>query len=246
MIEKTAIVETTQIGENVSIGNFAIIKSGVILGNNVTIHPNVIIETGVTIGNNVEIFPGAYLGKRPKNSGALTREPEYEKERIIIGENCSIGPNAIIYYDVFIGKNTLIGDNVSIRERVTIGEFCVIGRGVTISYNSHIGNRTKIMDLTHITGNCEIGEDVFISTLVATTNDNTFGKGGHGKEHIKGPKIGNGAAIGANASLLPGVVIGDNAIVASSAVVTKDVPSRALVMGIPAQIVRFINDEGNR
>lgn len=242
MIHKTAIVETNQMGENVSIGPFSIIHDRVVLGNNVIIHPHVVIESGAVIDENVEIFPGAYIGKRPKGVGAIARRPEYE-EKVIIKENCSIGPNSVIYYDVCIGKNTLVGDNASIREKVRIGEFCLISRGVTINYNTCIGDRTKILDLTHITGNCEIGNDVFISTLVATTNDNAIGKVGYDKEHIIGPKIGNGVAIGASANILPGVCIGEEAIVAASAVVTKDVPACTLVMGIPARIVNTTEEK---
>ena len=129
MLQKTAIIETDIIGKNVSIGHFAVISAGVIIGDNVTIHPHVVIEVGVTIGNNVEIFPGAYLGKRPKGAGAVSREIDYQRQ-INIGDHCVIGPNAVIYYDVSIGNNTLICENASIREKVTIGEFCLISRSL--------------------------------------------------------------------------------------------------------------------
>ena len=69
MISKMAVVETDQIGRNVNIGEFCVIRDGVILGDDVTIHPNVIIKSGVTIGNGVEIFPGTYIGKKPKEAG---------------------------------------------------------------------------------------------------------------------------------------------------------------------------------
>ena len=58
------------------------------------------------------------------------------------------------------------------REQCRIGSHCLISRYVTVNYNTMIGDRTRIMDSTHITGNCVIGNDVFISTLVATVNDN--------------------------------------------------------------------------
>jgi acetyltransferase-like isoleucine patch superfamily enzyme len=209
----------------------------VYIGNNVVIHAHVVIESGVTIEDGVEIFPGTYIGKRPKGAGATVRNIEYD-EKVIIKENCSIGPNAVIYYDVSIGKNTLIGDGASIREKVSIGDFCIIGRGTTIHYNTVIGNRTKIMDLTHITGNCNIGDDVFISVCVATTNDNSIGKLGYDKDRVIGPKISNGACIGAGANILPGVSIGEGAIIAASSVVTKNVPPYMLVAGFPARPVR--------
>lgn len=240
MIESSAIVETNNIGTNVSIGHFSVIRHGVILGDNITIHSNVIIESGVVIGSNVEIFPGTYIGKIPKGNSKISRKLMY-KSQIFIDENCLIGPNVVIYYDVHIGKSTLIGDNSSIRENVSIGDLCIIGRGVTINDSTRIGNRTKILDLTHITGNCEIGDDVFISVSVTTTNDNLFGKLGYGK-HVSGPKICNEVAIGAGANILPGVRIGEGAIVAASSVVTKDVPDYQMVAGYPARPVKKLNN----
>ncbi|MFT3742528.1 MAG: acyltransferase [Gammaproteobacteria bacterium] len=219
-----------------TIHSTAIIAKNVQLGQNVIIHPYVVIEAGVEIGDNVEIFPGAYLGKPPKGAGALARQPVYQPV-IHIGDNCSIGPHSVIYYDVSIGSNTLIGDGVSIREQVEIGNFCVIGRQVTINYNTKIGHHTKIMDLTHITGNMIIGDNVFISMSVTTANDNAIA---YSREYtdkqIKGPHIEDGATIGLGATLLPNIVVHKGALVAAGAVVTKDVPERTVVMGIPAVI----------
>ena len=83
-----------------------------------------------------------------------------------------------------------------------------------------------------------IGDDVFISVLVATTNDNNIGLQGYDEEKVVGPTIEDGVAIGAGANILPGVIVGEGAIVGAGAVVTKNVPKRTLVVGIPAKAVR--------
>ncbi|HEX3012018.1 MAG TPA: DapH/DapD/GlmU-related protein, partial [Syntrophomonadaceae bacterium] len=173
MISQMAVVQTDDIGENAEIKEFAVIREGVHIGNNVVIHPFVVIESGVTIGDNVEIFPGSYIGKIPKGA-ALARKPEYNKY-VEIKANCSIGPNAVIYYDVEIGENTLIGDGASVRDKCRVGSNCLLSRYVTVNYATTIGDNTKIMDSTHITGKCRIGDNVFISTCVGTTNDNDIG-----------------------------------------------------------------------
>ena len=242
MISKFAVVETDKIGNNVSVGEFCVIRDGVIIGDNVTIHPNVIIESGVVIGNGVEIFPGTYIGKVPKGAGATARLVEFDPQ-VTIGDNCAIGPNAVIYYDVVIGDNTLLGDGASLREKVHIGHHCLISRYVTVNYNTRIGNHTRIMDMTHITGNCEIGDNVFVSILVATTNDNSVFNGKYTNEHFTGPQIQNGAIIGSAACLQPGVTIKEGALVGSNAVVSRDVQPYDVVMGIPAKVKRNLKDK---
>jgi acetyltransferase-like isoleucine patch superfamily enzyme len=239
-ISDRAVVKTDKIGTDVTVHEFAVIAEDVVLGNRVVVHPHVVIAAGVRIEDGVEIFPGAFIGKEPKGAGATARQPHFERS-VRIGANSSIGPHAVIYYDVEIGQNTLIGDGASIREQCRIGSRCIISRYVTINYNTTVGDGTKIMDLTHITGNCTIGRDVFCSILVSTTNDNAIGAQGYSEENIVGPTIHDGAMIGANANLLPGVVVGEGAMVAAGSVVTKDVEPRTLVAGLPARRVRRLD-----
>lgn len=200
----------------------------------VTIYPNVRIES------NTEIFEGAVIGKPPTVTRAVARQVSSDLKTTAIGEGCVISPHAVIYTDVQIGDETLVGDNASIREQCRIGKQCVIGRNVTIHYNTTIGDFSRIMDLTNITGNMIIGSHVFISTLVATTNDNNFGLKGYNESIIQGPVIEDYAMVGAGANILPGVMVGAGAIVGAGAVVTRDVPAKKLVMGIPARIVRDV------
>mgnify|MGYP003111556768 CR=1 FL=1 len=240
MVHKSALVETNFLGKNVIIKENVIIRKGAKIGDNVIIHPNVVIESGCEISSGSEIFPGTYIGKIPKGAGATAREISYE-EKIFIGENCSIGPNAVIFYDVTIGKNNLIADGASIREKGKIGDFCIIGRYVTLNYNATVGNHSRIMDLTHITGNCTIGNNVFISIHVSTVNDNVVVTREYEEENIIGPIFHDHSTIGAGAIILPGVVIAKNAMVGAGSVVTKDVVENTVVMGIPAKFIKNIS-----
>ena len=237
MISPHAVVLTDTIGQGVKIAEFAVVREGVHLGKDVTIHPHVIVEPGVHIEDGVEIFPGAYLGKEPKGVGTTLRAVTF-KRHLRIGRGSSIGPHAVIFYDVEIGAETLIGDGASIREQCRIGTHCLISRYVTVNYNTMIGDRTRIMDSTHITGNCVIGNDVFISILVATVNDNEMVSRSYAESEIVGPRIADNASIGAGACLLPGVRVGEGAIVGAGSVVTKDVESYTIVMGVPARLTR--------
>jgi acetyltransferase-like isoleucine patch superfamily enzyme len=236
-ISDRAVVQTRDIGRNVTIHEFAVVRENVTIGDDVVIHPHVVIERGVRIGDGCEIFPGTYIGKRPAGAGATARPISFE-QRTTIGKRCAIGPHAVIFYDVEIGDQTLIGDGASLREQVRVGSRCIISRYVTINYNTKIGDRTKIMDLTHITGNAVVGDDVFISVLVGSANDNLVVDRKYTEEKIVGPTIKAGATIGMGASLLPAVSIGEGALVGTGSVVTKDVAAGTLVIGVPARAVR--------
>lgn len=229
-----SISRSARIGSNVRIGDYVVVGDDVELGDGVILHPNVVIAPGVVIESGVEVFPGAFIGKEPKGAGATARLPTFRRS-VRIGKNCSIGPNAVVFYDVEIGEGTLLGDGASIREQGRIGSRCIISRYVTLNYNVRVGDRTKVMDLTHLTGNCVVGNDVFVSIHVSTVNDNALGGEGYDAERIIGPTLEDGCAIGANAVLLPKVRIGAGAVVAAGAVVTSDVPPGDRVFGIPAR-----------
>jgi acetyltransferase-like isoleucine patch superfamily enzyme len=244
MISPHAIVETHDVGDDVDIAEFAVVRSGASLGRGVRIHPHAVIEPGVRLEDEVEVFPGAYLGKEPKGARATARAMSFER-RLVIGRGTSIGPNAVIFYDVEIGAGTLIGDGASIREQCRVGARCIISRYVTVNYNTTIGDGTRIMDLTHITGNCVIGDDVFISVLVSTANDNEMVTRRYEEGRVVGPRIGSRVSVGEGACILPGVTIGDGALIGAGSVVTKDVAPHALVIGVPARFVRKLEGGGD-
>ena len=233
MIAKSAVVQTDSIGTDVNIGEFAIIRQNTVIGNNVTIHPHAIINSGVLLGDGVEIFPGAFIGKKPGGAGSLARLPKF-KSVIRIDANCSIGPHSIIYYDVTLGRDVLVGDGASIREQCSIGDKCIIGRHVTLNYSVTVGRETKIMDHSWMAGNMKIGSNVFISGNVATANDNSMGTVKYSREQMKGPQIEDGARIGAGAVLLPGITVGRQSVIAAGAVVTRNIEPCERVAGIPA------------
>jgi acetyltransferase-like isoleucine patch superfamily enzyme len=233
-IHTSAAVETDLVGDGVSIAEFAVVRAGARLGDGVVVHPHVVINADVELGAGVEVLPGTYIGRAPRAAGAIARAPSF-RPQASIGAGCVVGPNAVVYYDVEIGEDNLVGDGASIRELSRLGTGNVVGRGVTLDREVSIGDRTRIMDKSHITGGMTVGDDVFIAVLVVTANDNSFGQAGYVEDGFRGPTVEDGAMIGGGASLLPGVVVGAGAVVASGAVVTKDVEPGTTVRGVPAR-----------
>lgn len=229
-----------KISNTAIIADTAVIYDNVVIEDDVIIHDYVVIYPGTIIKRRTEIFDHCVLGKLPTSPGVTSRKLKKDFKNLVVGSDCVLCPGVVLYTGTEIGNNNLLGDFCSIREECKTGDRCLISRNVSINYNTEIGNNTKIMDNTHITGNMVIGNHVFISALVVTTNDNTMGRENYDEGHVKGAVIEDDVTIGAAANILPGVIIGKNAIVGASALVTKDVPENKVVMGIPARVVRDV------
>ena len=141
----------------------------------------------------------------------------------------------MVYEDVELGADTLVGDLASIREGTRIGNRCVVGRLVTIHTAATLGDGTRVLDHSHVASDSVIGVDCFLGVNVTTSSDNALGRLPYDAARVRGPRIDDGAAIGSGATLLPGVHIGAGAIVAAAAVVTADVPAGIEVFGSPAR-----------
>jgi len=142
-----------------------------------------------------------------------------------------------------IGARTIIGDQACVRERCDVGDDVVIGRGSLVENDTRVGDRTKIQADAYVTAYSTLEDDVFIAPRVITTNDNFMGRTEKRHALRKGPTIRRGARVGAGAVLCPAVEIGAEAFVGAGAVVVKDVPSKAVVVGNPARVLRDVPDE---
>lgn len=188
------------------------------------------IEYGTnSVGKGAQIF-------EPVTLGFPSREVMGKKgfTGTTIGEDAVIRSGTIIYCDVIIGDHFQSGHNVMIREKTKIGNRVAIGTSAVIEGRTIIGNEVSLQSMVYIPTDTIIGNRVFIGPNAVLTNDRypPTGIGG-----LRGPEIRDGAAIGANATLLPGVCIGEGALVAAGAIVTRDVPSYTLAMGAPAKIM---------
>ncbi|MHB1432112.1 MAG: acyltransferase [Streptosporangiaceae bacterium] len=152
-----------------------------------------------------------------------------------IGGGCLVRRGTVIFADVVIGEHTQTGMGAYIREHTTIGSNCVIGTAVIIEGHTDIGDYVIVQSGVFLPTMTRIGNRVFIGPRAVLTNDR-YPLRMRESYAPEGPVIGDDATIGANATLLPGVRIGEGAMVAAGAVVTGDVPPWTLAVGVPARI----------
>ncbi|WP_429049181.1 acyltransferase [Aeromonas veronii] len=137
-----------------------------------------------------------------------------------------------------IGNGTRIWQFSVVLSGARIGKDCNICAHTLVESDVVIGDRVTIKSGVYIWDGVTIEDDVFIGPCVAFTNDRHPRSKIYPDEFSK-MLIKNGASIGANATLLPGITIGRHAMVGAGAVVTKDVPDYAVVVGNPAKIIRY-------
>ncbi len=140
-----------------------------------------------------------------------------------------------------IGKGTRVWQFVVVLKGARIGSDCNICAQTLIESDVVIGDRVTVKSGVQIWDGSVIGNDVFIGPNATFSND-PYPRSKQYPEKFNGVTIKNGASIGANATLLPGITVGEKALVGAGAVVTKDVPPRAVVIGNPAKIIRYLDD----
>jgi acetyltransferase-like isoleucine patch superfamily enzyme len=204
------------------------------------VHPTATVHPGTVLGEGVKVLENAVVGKQPTLSPRSTakRDPLPPTE---IGDGTVVSAGAIVFAGSQIGARVIVGDQSCVRERVTLGDDVVIGRGALIENDTTIGALTRIQAEAYITAYSTLEDNVFVAPCVVTTNDNFMGRTEKRLELMRGPTIRRGARIGGGAVLCPGVEIGEEAFVGAGAVVTNDVPARALVVGNPARVLREVS-----
>jgi acetyltransferase-like isoleucine patch superfamily enzyme len=216
------------LGENVSIGE------DVVFGAHVVVHD------GTVLGDGCVVEDHAVLGKQPRlaRSSAARRGDVGVLE---LGARVTVCSGAVVFAGAHVAAEAIIGDQSFVRERSSIGADTVIGRGGVVDNDVVIGARAKVQTGVYLTAFTLVEDDVFLGPGVVTTNDDTMSR--HGADTpLRGAILRRACRIGGGAVLTPGVEIGEEAYVAAGAVVTRDVSPRAVVMGVPARVVRDVSE----
>ncbi len=194
----------------------------------IEISQTAIIFPNVTLGANTIVEDFCVIGA--PFSG-------YRDQATIIGHNAVIRSHTVIYAGNHIGDNFRTGNKANIRElnrignNVSIGTLSVIEHHVIIEDDVRIHTHAFIPEFTVLEKRSWVGPNVVITNARYPNSPTT-------KSELKGVRIKQGAKIGANATILPGVIIGNSALVGAGSVVVHDVPDGMIVVGNPCRVVR--------
>ena len=212
----------------------AIISPKATLGESVHVGAFSIIHDGVVIGDNSIIGSFCELGLPT----VLAKVKE-----LIIGNDANIRSHAVIYIGSNIGENFHSGHHVSIRENSLIGNNCQLGSRGDIQGDCSIGNYTKMHADVHVGKMSKVGSYVWMFPNVLLTNDPT-----PPSEELVGVIIGNFAVLCANVTVLPGLSVGADSVIAAGALVKESVPRGKLAGGMPFKTIcdaKFLRHHDN-
>jgi len=159
--------------------------------------------------------------------------------RIRLHSTAEVSPRAKI------GEGTSVWNQAQIRENAVIGENCNIGKDVYIDFDVIIGNNVKIQNGVSIYHGVTIKNDVFLGPHMTFTND-LYPRAFISDFKLYNTLVKEGVSIGAHATIVCGITIGEYAMIGSGTVVTKNVPDFALVVGNPGRIIGFVGKPGQK
>lgn len=161
-------------------------------------------------------------------------------------KNYFVHETAVVEDNVTIGKDTRIWCFSHILGNTVIGERCILGQNCFIGSNVKIGNGVKIQNNISVYDGVEIEDDVFLGPSMVFTNVINPRAFIERKHEFKKTLLKKGCSIGANATVVCGVTIGNYSFIGAGSVITKDVPDFALVYGVPARLHGWVGVSGNK
>lgn len=187
------------------------------------------------IGTDCRIHDSCVVDYPPSQCRSLARIPVTER-LTKIGARTEVMPFALIYRSAWIGDDCLIGSHATVRENATIGNRCIIGQYACVSYDAELADEVRVQNGTLIADGWKIGRGTFIGVNVSTMSDRRRDVVDYEFKGSEPTFIGERCLIGSGAVILPGLRIGDGVVIGAGALVTKDVPDGATVLGEPSRV----------
>ncbi|MEM6319120.1 MAG: acyltransferase [Bacteroidota bacterium] len=157
-----------------------------------------------------------------------------------------VHPSSVVDEGAVIGKGTKIWHFCHISADAVLGEHCNLGQNVFVASKVILGNNVKVQNNVSIYTGVTCGNDVFLGPSMVFTNVTNPRSGVNRRGQYSETHVGRGASIGANATIVCGHDIGAYAFIGAGAVVTKNIPAYALVVGNPAKQIGWMSEYGHR
>jgi len=194
----------------------------------------VIVHSGVKLPRGAILEDYVVLGVLPKGArkGSI---------QTVFGANLVVRSHSVVYAGNRVGSNFFAGHGVLVREFNEIGDDVSIGSHTVIEHHVRIGNRVRIHsnafipELSILEEGCWIGPNVVLTNAPHPLCPKV-------KECMKGPTIRSNAKIGANVTILPDLVIGENSLIGAGSVVVGDIPANVVAAGNPARVIKSIEE----
>lgn len=178
--------------------------------------------TRVELGRNAQIDEGATVGY----------EYEAADQPAFVGDDARVRAGTTVYADVTIGDRFVTGHDALVRERTVVGDDVVLGTKAVLDGSVTVGANVSIQTGVYVPPETELGNRVFLGPNAVLTNDSYPLRV---DTELDGPTLEDDVSVGANATILPGVSVGEGAFVAAGSVVVDDVPPETLAVGVPAE-----------
>lgn len=178
--------------------------------------------TEVRAGRNARIDETAVVGYSYADGAGPT----------VLGDDAVVRAGTVVYGDVRAGDGFATGHGALVREYTALGDDVVVGTHAVVDGATTVGDHVSLQTGAYVPRESHLGSDVFVGPGAVLTNDPYPVRT---DADLVGPSLEDGSSVGANATILPGVTVGEGAFVAAGALVDDDVPPETLAVGVPAE-----------
>ncbi len=232
------ISPTAELGDSVHVGHNCIIEDNCVIGDNTYIDSGTIIRRGTHIGSCSFLGSNCIIGEYLNDFIQTRQNSEY---RLEIGEHAVIRSGSIIYSDSVIGNGFQTGHQVTIREHSVFGDHVSIGTLSDIQGYCRLGNYVRLHSNVHIGQHSMVDDYVWIFPYTVLTNDPT-----PPSDELVGVHVHSFAIIATGSIILPGLEIGQDALIGAGAIVTRNVGSYKVAVGNPAKEITDVRKIKNK
>ncbi|ONI88000.1 hypothetical protein ALI22I_19840 [Saccharothrix sp. ALI-22-I] len=207
-----------------------VIRSGAVIG------PFAVVHGGTTVGEQVRVEEHTVLGK-PELGYAIGQTHAGSGGGTVVGAGVVIRSGAVVYADVQVGLDALIGHHTLLRTGVRIGADTQLGHNLTVERTALIGRDVRCSPGSHITSSTVLADRVFLGAGVRTINDKTLTwRDPDRRPVLAPPRFDTGAKVGTGCVVLGGVTVGEHALVGAGSLITYDIPPGTIAYGSPARV----------